>query len=83
MLCPRFILTDGESKRLEDGTYQVSWQSIVKNANPEYRIKPINPYRDFQAGGTTIYWGGKNRWISDKTILGRLCKWYFSEIQEV
>lgn len=64
MFLPIFIITDGESKKTPY-EYNVPWQSIVNNANVGYRIKPVNPYRDFMHGGTTLGYKGKNYYVAD------------------
>lgn len=76
ILLPKFIITDGESQCTD--ILRVPWQSIVNNVNLEFRTKSVNPYRDFQHGGTTILWRGKNVWISDEKMLGKLLAFIFS-----
>lgn len=73
MFCPYFTITDGESKKTSGG-YNVPWQSIVNNVNIIHRTKPINPYRDFMAGGTTLGWKGKNYWVSDSRLIGKILR---------
>lgn len=67
MFLPYYEITDGES-----GLYKIPWQSIVNNANSAY--KRFNPYRDLQGLGTTLGFRGKNYWIADRTLLGKLLK---------
>lgn len=37
----------------------------------------FNPFRDIQFGGTLIRWKGKNRWVSDKSFIGKILKFIF------
>lgn len=74
MFYPYFIITDGESGSPSGGVYKIPHQWFTGNTNPKYREKPINPYRDFRAGGTSFGFRGKNYWISDKTFLGKVLR---------
>lgn len=87
MLIPYYVISEKVGCSGRSYSFKRWWRILtvgthLKEECPNLTIQGMtsfrfNPYRDISYGGTTLGFKGKNYWIADDCLVGKLLKYIF------